>query len=243
MLFRSRLNPEKCQIFRKEVKFLGHIINKDGIQTDNTKIEAIQSFQKPKCVKNLRSFLGICNYYRRFIKDYAKKARALESICGKNNEKIRWTEMCEKAFREMKEALITAPVLVFPDFRKEFILDTDASFDTIGAVLSQKDEKGHEHVIAYGSHAMSSHEKGYCITRKELLAIYYFCKHFNYYLYGKRFVLRTDHKAITFMVTTKKPITAQFQTWINYLSNLDIKMEYRKGTSHTNAKMLSSKTC
>ena len=187
----------------------------------------------------MRSFLGICNYYRRFIKDYSRKARALEEICGKNKEKLIWTEICETAFEDMKKALTETPILAYPDFRKDFILDTDASFDTIGAVLSQKDSEGRERVIAYGSHAMSIHEKGYCITRKELLAIYYFCQHFNHYLYGRRFTLRTDHKAITFMLSTKNPITAQFQTWINYLSSLDINMQFRKGINHENADMLS----
>ena len=167
----------------------------------------------------------------------------LEGLCGSNNKKLVWTPKCETAFEEMKEALTSTPVLGFPNLKKEFILDTDASFDTIGAVLSQRDENGQEKVIAYGSHTMSSHEIGYCITRKELLAIYYFCQHFNHYLYGKRFTLRTDHKAITFMTTTKKPITAQFQTWINYLSSLDINLLYRKGVEHTNADMLSRNKC
>jgi hypothetical protein len=238
-----RINPEKCHILKKEVKFLGHIINKDGIQTDPSKLVAIKSFERPKCIKNVRSFLGICNYYRRFIKGYADKSRVLEELCGKNNKKLIWTEACSNAFEEMKAALTSSPVLGFPDFTREFILDTDASFNTIGAVLSQKEDEGYEKVIAYGSHAMNSHEKGYCITRKELLAIYYFCQHFNHYLYGKRFTLRTDHKAITFMLSTKKPITTQFQTWINYLSSLDINMIYRKGTNHGNADMLSRNSC
>jgi len=238
-----RINPEKCHILKTEVKFLGHVINEKGIQTDPSKLEAIKSFEKPKCIKNLRSFLGICNYYRRFIKDYATKAKTLEQLCGLDKKKLLWTEACDIAFAEMKEALTTPPILGFPDVEKEFILDTDASFDTIGAVLSQKDRNGHERVIAYGSHSMSNHEKGYCITRKELLAMYYFCQHFNHYLYGKRFSLRTDHKAITFMLKTKKPITAQFQTWINYLSSLDIQLEYRKGVNHSNADMLSRNKC
>ena len=238
-----RINPEKCHIQRKEVKFLGHIINGEGIQTDPAKTEAIKTFQQPKCIKNLRSFLGICNYYRRFIKGYAEKSRILEELCGKKEKKLVWTEKCQESFEGLKKALTTAPVLGFPDFSKEFILDTDASFDTIGAVLSQRNNDGYETVIAYGSHAMNSHEKGYCITRKELLAIHYFCQHFNHYLYGRRFTLRTDHKAITFMLKTKKPITTQFQTWINLLSSYDINLEYRKGSKHSNADMLSRNTC
>ena len=238
-----RIKPSKCKILRQEVKFLGHVVNDKGIQTDPEKIAAIENFQRPSCIKNLRSFLGICNYYRRFINGYAKKAKILEGMCGSNKEKLIWTDACEIAFQDMKKALITAPILSFPNFKRQFILDTDASFDSIGAVLSQIGESGTEQVIAYGSHSMSAHEKGYCITRKELLAIFYFCQHFNHYLYGKKFKLRTDHKAITFMFRTKKPLTAQFQTWMNYLSSLDIEIEYRKGELHNNADMLSRRNC
>jgi transposase InsO family protein len=238
-----RVNPEKCKFFKSETKFLGHVINQEGIQTDSSKIEAIVKFERPKCIKKLRSFLGVCNYYRKFIKDYAKLARNLESICGSNKDKLVWSEECDNSFQRMKEALSTTPILVYPDFQKEFILDTDASFDTIGAVLSQLDERGNERVIAYGSHAMSKHELGYCITRKELLAIYYFTQHFKHYLYGKRFKLRTDHKAITFMLTTKNPITAQFQNWINFLSSLDMELSFRKGVDHSNADALSRNNC
>ena len=238
-----RINPEKCKILQREVKFLGHIVNEKGIKTDPSKIEAVQNFERPKCVKQLRGFLGLCNYYRKFIKDYSKVAGCLESLCGRNKEKLVWTEECDNAFKNLKLALTKTPILAYPDVNKEFYLDTDASFDTIGAVLSQKDSYGNERVIEYASHKMSKHELGYCITRKELLAIYFFTQHFKHYLYGRKFTLRTDHKAITFMITTKKPITAQFQTWINFLSSLDMKLEYRKGILHTNADVLSRNKC
>ena len=238
-----KVNPEKCIFLKNETKFLGHIINSDGIQTDKEKLIAIKNFDRPKCIKNLRSFLGICNYYRKFIKDYAKFSRRLEAMCGCNKDKLVWSDECEEAFNKLKDALAITPVLVYPDFRKSFILDTDASFDTIGAVLSQIDEHGNERVVAYGSHTMNQHELGYCITRKELLAIYYFTQHFKHYLYGKKFTLRTDHKAITFMIATKKTITAQFQTWINFLSSLDMNIVYRKGTDHANADAMSRDKC
>ena len=228
-----RINPEKCHFIKEETKFLGHIISSKGIKVDESKIESIINYEKPKCLKSLRSLLGLCNYYRKFIKDYSKYSKNLESLCGLNKDKLIWTETCNDAFMKMKEALSKTPVLAYPNFKKKFILDTDASFDSIGAVLSQEDAFGNERVIAYGSHSMSKHEIGYCVTRKELLAIYYFTQHFKHYLYGKRFTLRTDHKAITFMLTTKKPITSQFQTWINYLSSLDINMQYRKGINRT----------
>jgi len=239
-----RINPEKCQFLVEKTKFLGYIISKDGIETDKSKIDAISKFQSPSCIKHLRSFLGLTNYYRKFIKDYTRYAKVLEGLCGKNKDKkLIWTKECDEAFQKLKDRMIKTPILAYPDFAKDFILDTDASFDTIGAVLSQKDECGRERVIAYGSHKMNKHELGYCITRKELLAIYYFTQHFKHFLYGKRFLLRTDHKAITFMMTTKNPITPQFQTWINFLSSLDMKMEYRKGEKHSNADAMSRNSC
>lgn len=233
-----KVNPEKCRWMLQETKFLGYIINENGIKTDESKIDAINNFKSPTCIKHLRSFLGLTNYYRKFVKNYAKYSKILESLCGKD-KKLFWSDECISAFENMKQQLKEVPILAFPDFSKPFILDTDASFDTIGAVLSQKDDQGRERVIAYGSHKMNKHEVGYCITRKELLAIYYFTIHFKHYLYGKKFVLRTDHKAITFMLNTKNPLTPQFQTWINFLSGLDITLEYRKGTNHNNADALS----
>jgi len=238
-----RINPKKCHFLRKEVRFLGHIISRDGICTDPEKIDAIKNYIKPRCVKGLRSFLGICNYYRKFIEGYAHKAGILEKMCGNINKKLIWNQTAEDAFENLKEALTKSPVLGFPDLTRDFILDTDASFGAIGAVLSQEDAKGRERVIAYGSHSLNKHERGYCVTRKELLAIFYFCKHFNYYLYGRKFRLRTDHKALSFMLATKKPITAQFQNWLNFLSSLDMSIEYRKGELHSNADMVSRPEC
>ena len=234
-----KIKPEKCKFLVRELKFLGHVINEKGIKTDNSKIESIQNAKQPNCVKHIRSFLGLANYYRKFIRDYSKIARPLESLIGGKNKTIMWTEDCEKSFRILKESLTNAPILCHPDFSKIFILDTDASFDCIGAVLSQRGENGIENIIAFGSKSMNKHEIGYCITRKELLSIFHFTQHFKHYLYGKKFILRTDHKAITFMLTTKKPITAQFQNWINFLSSLDMNLEYRKGEQHCNADALS----
>jgi hypothetical protein len=238
-----RINPEKCKLFQNELHFLGHVVNREGIKTDPNKIKTICEFQQPKCVKKLRSFLGLCNYYMKFISNYSKLARPLESMCSASKDTLFWTDLHSAAFNKLKESLTRAPVLMYPDFTKTFVLDTDASFDTIGAVLSQVNDHGEERVIAYGSKAMSKHEIGYCITRKELLAIVHFTQHFKHFLYGTRFKLRTDHKAIVFMMTTKKPITPQFQNWMNYLSSLDMIFEYRKGELHQNADALSSKEC
>ena len=238
-----KVKLKKCHFLKESVKFLGHILTKDGLSTDPDKLKAIQEMPTPKCIKQLRSFLGLCNYYRRFFHNYSKYSNPLEKLCSSTNKKLEWNEECARNFEELKKKLIESPILAYPDFNKTFILDTDASYDCIGAVLSQKDENGKERVISYGSHSMNKHELGYCVTRKELLAIYYFVNHFKHYLYGKKFRVRTDHKAITFMTKTKKPITAQFQTWISFLSSLDIEFVYRKGEKHANADALSRKNC
>ena len=167
----------------------------------------------------------------------------LEKLCSSSYKTLKWTDNCNENFIQLKNKLISAPVLAYPDFKKSFILDTDACFDCIGAVLSQVDDHGREKVVSYGSHSLSKHELGYCVTRKELLAIYYFVNHFKHYLYGRRFKVRTDHKAITFMMKTKIHLTAQFQTWIGFLSGLDIEFAYRNGNKHTNADVLSRPNC
>ena len=129
-----KISPSKCHFMRQEIKFLGHVINQNGIHTESTKIEAIKNFERPKCIKKLRSFLGITNYYRRFIKNYTDFSKILESLCGSNMKKLIWTDDCEAAFQSLKEQLIKAPVLIFPDFTKEFILDTDASLIALGQI-------------------------------------------------------------------------------------------------------------
>jgi len=249
-----KIKLEKCAFLKQEVKFLGHVLTKEGLSTDPEKTKAIMEMEAPKCVKQLRSFLGLCNYYRRFIKNYSFLSGPLEKLCSSTNKNLEWNKDCDEKFNFLKQKLMTTPILAFPDYQKSFILDTDASYDCIGAVLSQLNEEGKEQVVSYGSHSLNKHELGYCVTRKELLAIYYFVNNFKHYLYGKKFVVRTDHKAITFMIKTKKPLTAQFQNWIGFLSGLDIEFVYRKGsrknctncnqcqTCHENAKTSKLKT-
>ena len=117
-------------------------------------------------------------------------------------------------------------------------MDSDACFDGAGAVLSQL-QQGQEKVIAYNSRLFNKHEKGYCVTRKELLALYENVKHFQQYLYGRKFIIWTDHKALSFMKSSKKPITLQFQTWMTKLEEYDFELKFRKGENHCNADGLS----
>ena len=234
-----RINPEKCEIYKEKLIFLGHTISQSGIQTNSEKIKSIIEAQRPKCSKQLRSFLGLANYYRKFIKDYAKIAAPLHQATTGCEKTLQWSEECDKSFEKLKDALSKAPTLDYPKKDRIFILDTDACFEAIGAVLSQITEEGLEVVIAYGSRHLTAHERGYCVTRKELLALHEYVLHFRQYLYGKEFIARTDHKALVFMNTTKKAISPQFQTWMANLSEYNFILKYRKGEDHSNADGLS----
>ena len=234
-----RINPGKCDIYREELTFLGHTVSANGIKTNDKKIKEIKEAEIPICAKQLRSFLGMTNYYRKFIKDYAKIAEPLHAAASGCEKKITWSEECHKSFELLKRKLCEAPILDYPRRDGKFILDTDASFGAIGAVLCQEKEDGTEVVIAYGSRHLTAHEKGYCVTRKELLAIHEYVMYFKQYLYGKAFVVRTDHKALVFMRYTKKAISPQFQTWLANLSGYDFDLQYRKGEEHGNADGIS----
>lgn len=157
------------------------------------------------------------------------------------NRPYKWTSECEDAFRLLKNALTTAPVLAYPDFKHDFILDTDASQEGLGAVLSQEID-GKERVIAYWSKSLSKPERNYCVTRKELLAIVKAVDHFHHYLYGRKFELRTDHSALTWLLNFKNP-EGQVARWIQKLQEYDFNIQHRKGIAHQNADALSRRPC
>jgi len=184
-----KLNPKKCSFFKREIKYLGHVISREGIKTDPEKISAVRDCQF-HTKKQVRSFLGFCSYYRKFVKGFSLIAKPFSLT--ENSVKFVWTEKCGEAFKELKERLITSLILSYLDSQGRFILDTDASNHGIGAVLSQKQE-GTEKVIAYFNRVLNKSERNYCVTRRELLAIVESLKSFHHYLYRSRFVVRTDH--------------------------------------------------
>ncbi|GFS75321.1 retrovirus-related Pol polyprotein from transposon 17.6 [Trichonephila clavipes] len=164
-----KLSPSKCHLFRREVTYLGHIISAESVRTDPDKISAMKDWNCPTDVHQLRSFLGLCTYYRKFVKNFSTIARPLHKLT-KAKQKFIWTVDCNNAFNKLKDALTSAPVLAYPEIGKQFILDTDASHESIGAVLPQEID-GQERVIAFFSKCLSKPERNYCVTRKELLAI------------------------------------------------------------------------
>lgn len=235
-----RLKNEKCRFLKEEVSFLGHIISAKGIRTDEAKTLAIKEYPEPKSTKQVRSFLGLASYYRRFVKNFSVVAAPLHRLTHKGR-KFQWTKECKEAFEELKQRLISAPILAFPDISNNagcFILDTDASGTAVGGVLSQFDSNGVEHVIAYASRILDKCETKYCTTKRELLAVITFLKHFRPYLLGKPFKLRTDHRSLTWLQNFKEP-EGQLARWQERLQEYTFEIVYRKGSSHGNADALS----
>lgn len=231
-----KLKPSKCHLLQSSVLFLGHIVNREGVATDPSKVAAVKNWPSPTKVKEVRSFLGLCSYYRRFVMGFANIARPLHDLT-KKTEKFVWTEACESAFEQLKSALTTTPILALPSDEGEYILDTDASDNALGAVLSQVQE-GQERVIGYGSRVCSPAEKNYDVTRRELLAIVYFFKYFRVYLLGRKFLLRTNNAALTNLRRTPVPIGQQAR-WLALIESFDFDIRHRAGTAHGNADALS----
>ena len=235
-----KLSPKKCVLFQKQVIFLGHVISSEGIATEPAKIDSIRDWPVPKNVKDLRSFLGLCSYYRRFVQGFSNIAKCLHKLTEKDAIFI-WEEEHQAAFEKLKYFLTTSPILACPTRVGEFILDTDASNFGAGAVLSQIQE-GEERVISYFSKTFSKAQRNYCVTRRELLAIVMSVKHFHSYLYGQKFRVRTDHGALTWLMKFKNP-EGQIARWIEILSTYDMTIEHRAGRLHSNADALSRRPC
>jgi len=159
---------------------------------DPEKTAKVTKWPTPTSVIEVQQFLGLTNYYRRFIEDFATKAKPLHQLTEKQTT-FEWTPQCQVAFDHLKRCLTSAPILALPDWSKPFVVDTDASDTGIGAVLSQVDENGVEHVICYASRLFSKAERNYCVTRKELLAVVTFLEHFKQYLLGHSFTVRCTH--------------------------------------------------
>ncbi|UYV83760.1 K02A2.6-like, partial [Cordylochernes scorpioides] len=237
---RLKLNPRKCKPFKEKVRYLGHVISRQGIQTDPDRTETVRQWPVPRDVHQLRSFLGLCSYYRRFVPGFSNIARPLHRLT-ESGRPFSWTIDCERAMDKLKQALSSPPMLAYPDPGEPFILDTDASNTGIGAVLSQTQD-GVERVIAYFSKTLSKPERNYCVTRRELLAIVKSTEHFYHYLYGQKFLLRTDHAALRWLLNFKSP-EGQLARWIQRLQEYDMEIQHRKGKSHGNADALSRRPC
>lgn len=240
-----KVQLDKSEFFKKEVEFLGFIVSDQGISTNPKKIEAIKNFPEPKTIKDIRSFLGLSGYYRRFIRDYAKLAKPLTSLLRgegghtskstSNKTPINFNEDAKSAFKKIKNTLISEDIiLTYPDFNKEFHLTTDASKYALGAVLEQEGKP-----ITFISRTLSKTEENYATNEREMLAIIWALKALRNYLYGTaKVVIFTDHQPLTFTLNSKN-CNGKMKRWKCFLEEYNYEIKYKPGKSNVVADTLS----
>lgn len=231
-----KLQPEKCKFMQKQVVYLGHLISQSGIKPDPTKVIAVTHFPCPKTQKNIKSFLGLVGYYRKFIFNFAEIAKPLTLLLKKNTD-FNWDEKCNLAFETLKSAITSEPILQHPDFSKKFILTTDASGFAISGILSQG-EIGHDLPIAFISRTLQPAETRYSTTEREMLAIYWSIKQLRPYLLGTSFIAVCDHRPLQYIFKVKDSFSRIFR-WRLYLSDYDFVVVYKAGKYNSNADALS----
>ena len=231
------LKPSKCNFAQESVLYLGHKISTKGIEVDPAKTEAIRGFPTPKSPQEVRSFLGMANFYRKFIKGYSQIALPLNLLLRKD-AKFQWTEAGQLAFDTLKDRLITPPVLKLPEMQKHFSISTDASGESIGYVLEQEDEKGNTRPIAYGGRALRGSELAWSISEKECLAVVEAVKVYHPYLANGHFDIYTDHIALKWLQNTKN-ITGRLARWSLFLQGYDFTIHHRPGKANKVADALS----
>ena len=239
-----RLKPGKCEFFRPQLEYLGHVVSKEGIETNPKKMAAIVNWPRPITVTQVWSFLGFCNYYRKFIKHYAQVAKPLYQMVSGDNAKakkkeVEWSKECEEAFLKLKEICSNTPILAYADYQRPSKVHTDASESGLGAVLYQDQEDGTTRVVAYASRSLSKSEKRYRSSKLEFLALKWsICERFHEYLYGGEFEVHMDNNPLTYVLTTAK-LDATGQQWVAALANCNFKIFYRSGKQNIEADALS----
>ena len=227
------LKPEKCSFDVTEVEYLGMVVKPGSIMMDPIKLDGINKWQSPTTVKEVRSFLGFANFYRRFIADYSSIARPLIDLT-KKDVIFQWNEEHEKTFRRLKEIFISAPILQIPDKNLPFSIATDASLYATGAVLLQKDQNGNWLPCSFLSQSFNAAERNYQIYDRELLAIVRALKAWRHYLLGSPFpvLVRTDHKNLTYFRTIQD-LNRRQARWQNFLSQFELQILHVPGKDLT----------
>ena len=237
-----RLKREKCTLLAKSVEYLGHSITKDGISALPDKVEAIAKAPQPTNVQELRSFLGLLNYYGKFIRNLATILHPLNQLL-QTNRKWNWTQECSDAYQLAKDQIVSAQVLTHYNPALPISMAADASAYGIGAVISHRLPDGSEHPISFASRTLTPSERNYSQLEKEALSLIFGVKKFHQYLYGRKFSLITDHKPLTAIFGSKKGIptlaAARLQRWALLLSAYNYDIQYRPTLAHSNADGLS----
>jgi hypothetical protein len=226
---------KKCEFWLNQVVFLGHVVFKDGITVDPSKIEVVVSWDRPTNVSEVRSFLGLVGYYRRFVEGFSCIAAPLTHLTRKN-AKFEWKEECEKSFQELKQRLVTAPVLTIPSSSGGFVIYSDASRKGLGYVLMQ-----HGKVVAYASCQLKNYEQNYPTHDLELAAVVFALKIWRHYLYGEKCEIYTDHKSLKYFFTQKELNMRQWR-WLELIKDYDCSINYHPGKANVVADALSRKS-
>ena len=232
-----KFNPDKCRLCQRRINFLGYVVSANRIDPDAGKVSAILSWPVPTNLTELRAWLGLIGYYRRWIEGFARRAKPLFNLMRKD-AKFVWSAEHQAAFDDMKVCFTSAPILALPVDGGEYTLDTDASDYAAGAVL-QQEQNGQTRIIAYASRAFNDAESRYSTNQKELAAAVYGLKQFRQYLLGRKFSLRTDHAALTYLLTAKDVVGRQGR-YLDFLAQFGgMTISHRPGVSHRNADSLS----
>ena len=231
-----KLKLKKCDFMKTSVNYLGHVVSNKGLQPDPSKIEKIKNYPAPTSVTELKRFLGLASYYRRFIARFSKIAGPLHKLLKKDTA-FNWSAECERTFCALKEKLISSPVLAFPDFTRPFFLHTDASGTGVGALLSQ-DNDGCLKPIAFASRSLTPAESRYPVIEQEALAMIFGLQYFRTYIYGKPFTIATDHRPLKWLIENQQN-SSRLIRWGLLLQEYDVKIVYTPGKENRVADALS----
>ena len=232
-----KASASKCALGQTEMHYLGHLVTREGILPDASNVQAVMKAAAPKTVRDVRSFLGMANYYSQFVDGFAAIARPLYRLTRKDTP-FQWTADCEDAFQALREALVSAPVLRRPDSALPYILQTDWSPIAVGAVLAQIGEDGEEHPVAFASRALRGPELKYAPTEGECFAVVHFIEHFRPYLHGAQFTVQMDHWALKWLMSNEHR-NGRLARWALKLQEYNFEVVHRKGALNANADAMS----
>jgi ribonuclease HI len=224
----------KCEFWIEEVAFLGHVLSAKGVAVDPSKIEAVSKWQSLKSMTEIRSFLGLAGYYRRFIENFSKIAKPMTELLKSNTSYV-WSDKCEASFQELKTRLTTTPVLTLPDASKDFVVYCDASRQGLGCVLMQGGK-----VVAYASRQLRKHEENYPTHDLELAAVIHALKIWRHYLMGNKCDIYTDHKSLKY-IFTQSELNLRQRRWLELIKDYDLNIHYHPGKANVVANALSRK--
>ena len=232
--YNLKLKPLKCSLFKEKINYLAHEMSKQGVQPSNINLKAIAEYAPPQTYTEIKAFLSLVGHYMWFIKGFAWIAQPLNNhLAGegasRKSEQVSLSEEALEAFQALKQACMNSPVLAFANYTKDFLLETDASKEGLGTVLAQKQEDGQFHLMAYGSQALTTHEKNYHSTKLEFLALKSaILEHFKEDLLYQLFLVKTDNNPLMYIMTTLNS-DATYHQWVGALAKFNFQLEYQKG--------------